>query len=351
MHHRQGGAAEIADDGTVQAASVGVATPAAGESADQSINVADDSTVQAASIGVAAPTAGEFADQSTSVANDGTVQAESIGAAAPTAGESADQPVNIDNSDSDSDDDGVVLADLAKDPTKWPKVNAVSDFANRMDVDGDGNCGFRAIDAVLSHVGNPIFPKGRPSKPITCMRKAIHDDIDENRKECFGTGRKEDDQVEHLKIVCYHANYPHTKKKKSPFWVDYSLNKGVSGRYKGIFASKDLGPFIDNTLLGVTWQDKWDFDRRGCLSSSKVKFFMSVQKHLPAASKLYKTSIICYTDKQDELPNGATFACIYNKSSGVVTIYDIKGIRKPPPNIPCIYKCSGAHFNWLRLKY
>ena len=78
---------------------------------------------------------------------------------------------------------------------------------------------------------------------------------------------------------------------------------------------------------------------------------MSVQKHLPIVAKLYKTSIVCYTDKDETLPNGATFACMYNESSGTVTIYDFVTIRMPPPNIPCIYKCDSPHFNWLELNH
>jgi len=302
--------------------------------------VSDDS---AGLDGATAAAAGSPADQIINV--DST---SLDGATAAAGGSSTDQAIDVDNSDSDSDDDAVVLADLARDPTKWLKVDAVSDFGEMTDVPSDGNCGYWAVDAALRNAGVSVFPNGRPPKPITCIRKAVYDDIDESRAEYFGTGRREDDQVEHLKITCYYVN---NKKKKLPFWVEYSLNKGgAEGRYKGIFAAKDLEPFINNALLGVTWQDKWDFDRKGCLT--KVKFFMSVQKHLPAVSKLYKTSIICYTDKHDGLPNGATFACIYDKSSGVVSIYDIKGIRKPPPSIPipCIYKCSSAHFNWLKIK-
>jgi len=143
---------------------------------------------------------------------------------AAAAGDSpaADQAI-----DSDSDDDAVLLSDLAvvsaSDPMKWPKVNKVSDFASRVEVKGDGNCGHRAVDEALTNAGNPIYPNGRPSKPITSMREAMCKDIDENRTECFGTGRKEDNQLDHLKVVCHHSYH---KDKKTPFWPEYSVTKG-----------------------------------------------------------------------------------------------------------------------------
>lgn len=231
---------------------------------------------------------------------------------------------------------------VGHDPSAWPQVQDVSNFAERRDVPGDGNCGLHSVREALAHKGCPI---AHSSKPITAMRKAIYDEINANRIHYFGTGIADDDQNDHLKVTCAVIN---NRAKRRPFWVEYSTSKGgAAGAYRGIFSKDELEQYLQEAILKHTWKDGLDFDS-GC----NGQYFMSLQKHLPVIAKLYKASIVCFTNpsQESELPNGATFACMYESTKDTVTIYDFKNIRKPPPDIPCIYKCNYQHYNWLRLK-
>ena len=231
---------------------------------------------------------------------------------------------------------------IRDDPNTWPQVQNVSNFAERRDVPGDGNCGLHSIREALAHKGRPIAPS---SNPIATMRKAMYDEINANRIHYFGTGVADDDQSNHLKVTCAVIN---NRAKRRPFWTEYSTNKGgAAGAYRGIFSKDELEQYLKEFILKHTWKDGLDFDS-GCSG----EYFMSLQKHLPIVAKLYKTSIVCYTNPSQEnlLPNGATFACMYDSTKDAVTIYDFKNIRKPPPDVPCIYKCNYPHYNWLKLK-